>query len=119
MKTLFTMHNGSDLAVSGLGIALVLMFSQAVTAASPDKDTLDKKELRNLLVQDCGSCHGLTMRGGLGPALLPETLADKPDAVLVSTIMDGRPGTAMPPWRPLLSEDDANWMVQQLKQGLK
>jgi len=114
MKALFTMHNGSGLAGRGSGIALALIFSQAVTATA-----MDKKELRNLLVQDCGSCHGLTMRGGLGPALLPETLADKPDAVLVSTIMDGRPGTAMPPWRPLLSEDDANWMVQQLKQGLK
>ena len=60
-------------------------------------------ELRNLLIQDCGSCHGLTMRGGLGPALLPETLQGKPRDYLSNVILEGRPGTAMPGWSPLLS----------------
>jgi cytochrome c55X len=75
--------------------------------------------LRNMLVQDCGSCHGLTMRGGLGPALLPTDLTNKPAAYLEATILDGRPGTAMPPWRPFLSDREALWMAQQLKAGLR
>ena len=74
-------------------------------------------ELRNLLIQDCGSCHGLTMRGGLGPALLPETLQGKTPVYLTSVILDGRPGTAMPGWRPLLSVDEARWMADVLLQG--
>jgi len=74
--------------------------------------------LRNMLVQDCGSCHGLTMRGGLGPPLLPASLAGKPSAFLEATILDGRPGTPMPPWRPLLSEADSAWMVETLQRGL-
>ena len=81
--------------------------------------SMQEAELSNLLVQDCGSCHGLTMRGGLGPALLPETLAGKPDELLVATILEGRPGTAMPPWKELLDHDDAAWMVRRLKGGLK
>jgi cytochrome c55X len=75
--------------------------------------------LRNLLIQDCGSCHGLRMRGGLGPALLPADLTGKPAAYLEATILDGRPGTAMPPWRPFLSEGEALWIAQQLKAGLR
>ena len=75
-------------------------------------------ELHNLLVQDCGSCHGMTLKGGLGPALRPDPLRGKPDALLVNTILDGRPGTAMPPWRGLLSESDAEWLVEQLRRGI-
>jgi hypothetical protein len=30
-----------------------------------------QKELIHLVRQDCGSCHGMTLQGGLGPALLP------------------------------------------------
>lgn len=67
--------------------------------------------------QDCGSCHGLTLRGGLGPPLLPETLRDKPPVGLKYTILFGRPGTAMPPWQPFLSEAEADWIVTQLLRG--
>ena len=96
------------------------MLSLALTgpALSGEPDTLRQAELANLLVQDCGSCHGLQMRGGLGPALLPENLADRPEEMLVATIIHGRHGTAMPAWRALLSEDDARWMVRNLRTGL-
>ena len=32
--------------------------------------------LRHFLTQDCGSCHGLTLGGGLGPPLQREQVAD-------------------------------------------
>ncbi len=70
-----------------------------------------------LVRQDCGSCHGMTLRGGLGPALLPATLHDKPAEGLVATIYCGRPGTAMPPWKQFMSEAEAGWIVQQLMSG--
>lgn len=84
-------------------------------AAQPD--AARQAELRHLLQQDCGSCHGLTLRGGLGPPLRPEDLTGKPRTFLLHTIMEGRPGTAMPPWRPLLSESDAGWLVDRLLDG--
>jgi cytochrome c55X len=74
-------------------------------------------ELRHLLTQDCGSCHGLTLKGGLGPALTPPALAGKPPEFLQLTILHGRPGTAMPPWRGLLSEDDSRWLADRLLAG--
>jgi cytochrome c55X len=76
-----------------------------------------QKELIRMVRQDCGSCHGLTLRGGLGPALLPDTLRNRPPAGLKYTILLGRPGTAMPPWQPFMTEAEADWIVAQLLRG--
>lgn len=73
-------------------------------------------ELRNIVIQDCGSCHGLTLKGGLGKPLLPETLKTFPDAAVAEIILDGVSGTAMPPWRGLLTEAEALWIARTLKQ---
>jgi len=78
-----------------------------------------QQALIQFLKQDCGSCHGMTLQGGLGPALLPEALSAKPDDVLITTILKGRSGTAMPPWESFLSRDEAAWLVAQLRAGLK
>lgn len=67
--------------------------------------------------QDCGSCHGLQFKGGLGLPLTPEALRDKPVEGLVATILMGRPGTAMPPWSRFLNEAEAEWVVKQLMAG--
>jgi cytochrome c55X len=77
-----------------------------------------RAELLKMVRQDCGSCHGMTMKGGLGPALTPGALQSRPADSLTATILHGRPGTAMPPWRDFLSPDEAAWIVQQLQQGL-
>lgn len=76
------------------------------------------RELSYLVRQDCGSCHGMTLKGGLGAPLLPETLAGKNEDVLAAVILDGLPGTPMPPWRPLLTEAEAAWIARALKEGL-
>lgn len=75
------------------------------------------RELVHIVRQDCGSCHGLTLRGGLGPALTANALADKPAEGLAATIIGGRPGTAMPPFRGIVSEAEAEWIVDQLMRG--
>jgi cytochrome c55X len=86
-----------------------------VMAETPDAGR--QAQLLYLLKHDCGSCHGMTRKGGLGPALLPENLHDRPDELLVNTILDGRPGTPMPPWRGELSDADARWLVKALNRG--
>ncbi len=73
--------------------------------------------ITNLVKQDCGSCHGLTLQGGLGPALTVNALKDKPSAMLVDTILQGRMNTAMPPWKRFFSQDEAQWIVDSLKSG--
>ncbi|HEX2479159.1 MAG TPA: cytochrome c [Geminicoccaceae bacterium] len=70
------------------------------------------------LRQDCGSCHGMTLKGGLGPALLPDALAAHSEDDLAAVIVNGVPGTPMPPWDFEISGDEARWLARQLKQGL-
>lgn len=89
----------------------------ASASASAGDAALDSARLSNLVRQDCGSCHGLTLNGGLGKPLTSERLRDWSKDQLVSIILDGVPGTPMPPWRPLISEPDARWIVDRLKQG--
>jgi len=74
-------------------------------------------ELHHMVRHDCGSCHGLTLAGGLGPALSAQALVDKPVDYIEAMILRGRPGTAMPGWKGLLSDDEAHWIAQELKRG--
>ncbi len=77
-----------------------------------------QRELVHLLKQDCGSCHGLTLRGGLGPSLLPASLEAQEAEAIAQVILDGVRGTPMPPWRGELASDEALWLARQLKQGV-
>ena len=80
--------------------------------------TSRQQDLRNLLIQDCGSCHGLKMKGGLGPPLQPADLASMSIEAISTIILYGRPSTPMPAWNPLLSPADAKWLATQLLQGV-
>jgi cytochrome c55X len=101
--------------------ALVVALAAAIPARAGETPAAPaaarRAELVRLVRQDCGSCHGLTLKGGLGPALTPEALAGKPAEGLRATILSGRPGTPMPPWRPFLSEAEVEWLVEVLQQG--
>ena len=97
-----------------------LVFSLLCTgdlAAQADIAPLRQKELIHLLKHDCGSCHGLTLRGGLGPPLTSTALQDKPAVFLESVILHGVPKTAMPPWKDHLSPQEVRWLVDRLKKG--
>jgi len=71
-------------------------------------------QLERLVLQDCGSCHGLTRKGGLGSDLRADTLAHWNVDGLTGVILDGIPGTAMPPWRPIMTETEARWIANYL-----
>lgn len=96
----------------------VLLFLVLPVMSAAGVDDSRQAELRYLLRQDCGSCHGMTLKGGLGPALLPSTLHGKPDALLIDTVLYGRAGTAMPPWEPMLSAEEAAWLIELLRKGV-
>ena len=100
-------------------IRTFFIFSMLITqTATAELTAARQNELLYFLKHDCGSCHGMTLKGGLGPALLPATLSAKPKEYLVTTILEGRKNTAMPPWKTMLSQDDATWITEQLQQGL-
>lgn len=82
-----------------------------------EPDRQRRTALIRLVRQDCGSCHGMTLAGGLGPPLLPAMLRGKDRQNLKNTILFGRPGTPMPPWREFLTDDEAGWLVERLIKG--
>jgi cytochrome c55X len=93
-----------------------MLACMAATAfAAPD--AARQAELLYLLKHDCGSCHGMTRKGGLGPPLLPENLNQRPTLLMVNTVLEGRPGTPMPPWRGELTEQEAHWLVEAMRRG--
>ena len=104
---------------NGIVFAAVLWAAWIVPAGAADNPVEPRRgELVNMVRQDCGSCHGLTMKGGLGPALLPSSISGKDPEQLRFVILHGRRGTAMPPWSRFLSEPEAAWVVELLRTGL-
>ena len=97
--------------VLAVGIAV------AATSTLADEVAPDPARLSSLVRHDCGSCHGLTLKGGLGAPLTAERLAKWDRDQITHIILEGIPGTPMPPWRPLLSEGEARWIADALKQG--
>jgi len=106
-----------DLVLVGI-TCITLFFASYPAFAGGALTPARKAELVHLLKNDCGSCHGMTLKGSLGPSLLPEALSGKPSESLRSIILDGVPGTPMPPWRGLLTEDEAGWLVAILQHGI-
>ena len=96
--------------------ALAAQFTDAAAPTTPP--SLQRQQaLVRLVRQDCGSCHGMRLTGGLGPPLTRQALAERSLESLVATTLYGRPGTPMPGWKSLLSEGDAQWIAEQLRAG--
>lgn len=101
-------------ALPAVAVAAALAASVAASVATADVPTQRAAELEHMVLQDCGSCHGLTRKGGLGSPLTPEALSHAEPEALALIILDGVTDTAMPPWRPLLTEEEALWIADYL-----
>ena len=101
----------ADVGLIAAGCAAAAGLAMAATGAIPPQRAA---ELEHMVIQDCGSCHGLTMKGGLGKPITPADLEGRDPEGLAAIILDGVPGTAMPPWRPLITEDEALWIAAYL-----
>lgn len=102
------------------GLLALPLLSGAVSGALADEEALkeiEREKLKDFVQQDCGSCHGLTLEGGLGGPILPENLEHMDADVIQEVILGGLPGTAMPPWRGFLSETEAAFIAEGLKTG--
>jgi cytochrome c55X len=101
-------------------LAAVAFTAAAAQGAGPvelSPDSERQAALRRFVLQDCGSCHGMRLTGGLGPALTSQALSGRDSDSLAATILGGRRGSAMPPFAPLLSATEVDWIVRELQQG--
>ncbi len=65
-----------------------------------------------LYAQHCASCHGEQRLGGMGPALLPQSLERLQPTEAISVIRQGRPATQMAAFGALLKSDEIAQLVQ-------
>lgn len=102
-----------------LPVAMLIMLIQVLPAArAAEPDAARQSEILYRLQHDCGSCHGMTLKGGLGPPLLPAALAGKSEQALADVIVNGVPTTPMPPWGFEISPTEAMWLARRLKRGV-
>jgi len=90
------------------------------TAANPTPppqampSTIDGREIFS---NSCSACHGQNREGtsGFAPALTPDSLAALTDDQISDTIANGRPGTAMPPFKDMINPDKIDALLQFIK----
>lgn len=112
-----------DLDMSTLAALTVYVQSLHVTDAPTTFNAIVTPEgyAQALFVDHCSSCHGLT---GQGDGPVARSLAPRPanfrlkqgnPAYLSAVLRDGIPGTAMPPWKDVLTEQQRHSLVNYLR----
>ncbi|MCE8522042.1 c-type cytochrome [Ruegeria pomeroyi] len=66
----------------------------------------------------CASCHGAARLGGLGPALIPETLGRMRGPKVAAVIREGRTATQMPGFTDTLDETAIAALAEYVKEPL-
>jgi len=99
------------------GIPVFAVLLAGMAHAGSDLSAPDIARLSNMVRQDCGSCHGLTLKGGLGRPLTADRLSAMDHETVKDIILHGIAETPMPGWSGLLSEPEADWIAGALKTG--
>jgi mono/diheme cytochrome c family protein/DNA-binding beta-propeller fold protein YncE len=73
-------------------------------ASASTASALPIPDVPGLFAQHCASCHGTQRTGGMGPALLPESLERLRKAEAIKVITQGRPATQMQGFASTLNE---------------
>jgi cytochrome c55X len=105
----------APLLVGALGYIVMGTVALPTTIVRAEVSMARQTELIELLRHECGACHGLRLQGGLGPGLTAQRLAERSEQAWLAVILDGRAGTAMPPWRPFLTQDEVRWLIRYIK----
>jgi len=72
-------------------------------------------DVEKMFEKECQGCHGPNHEGGVGSDLRPKVTAKKNAYMLAETILNGRPGTAMPQFDDKMTKADADKMVDYIQ----
>lgn len=81
-------------------------------SAPPEESEV--KPVVKLYQDSCGGCHGTNRQGGTGPALIPQRIGTVGQEFLKEIIENGRPGTAMPPWKDILTAQQIDDLIEYI-----
>lgn len=102
-----------------LSVTTVSANEKSASESKPELTSEKQSALLHLIKQDCGSCHGMRLTGGLGPDLTSSRMRQLGEKNISTVIKYGRPGTAMPPWRAILNDDEIAFISEQLVRGVQ
>ena len=84
--------------------------------AAPDNAPSPLIVGERLYTTNCGGCHGYDLEGAGGPSLFADALLSRrTDDMLLFVIRNGRPGTRMPPWKAVLTDDKIGQIIGYLR----
>ncbi|MCB2044093.1 MAG: c-type cytochrome, partial [Rhodoferax sp.] len=87
-------------------VASVLLLAAPVLQAQAPADGA------TLYREHCAACHGAQRLGGMGPALLPESLSRLRKAEMLQVLNQGRPATQMPGFGDTLGKEQLAALAQ-------
>jgi polar amino acid transport system substrate-binding protein len=88
--------------------------AQASTPSAGAPLSAELRAARSTYLTQCSQCHGVDAKGTAAAANLHVFKGSEDDFLRV--VRDGRPGTAMTPWKGLISDDDIRAIARYLKQ---
>ena len=100
----------ADVGRAALVVGLLWMgvdtASAQTPAAAPAPSAASMTHPAALYTEHCAACHGAQRTGGMGPALLPESLSRLRPAESLQVITQGRVATQMPGFSDKLGKED-------------
>jgi ABC-type amino acid transport substrate-binding protein len=87
---------------------------QAPPAPPGSSPNAELRAARSTYLTQCSQCHGVDAKGTPAAANLQAFKGSEDDFVRV--VRNGRPGTAMTPWKGLITDDDIRAIARYLKQ---
>lgn len=88
--------------------------AQAPPAAPAAPPSAEFRVGRSTYLTQCSQCHGIDAKGTPAAANLQAFKGSEDDFVKV--VRNGRPGTAMTPWKGIVSDDDIRAIARYVKQ---
>jgi mono/diheme cytochrome c family protein/DNA-binding beta-propeller fold protein YncE len=85
-----------------------------IPAPAPTPVAAEARPVVRLFQDACSGCHGASRQGGTGPALIPQRLGSVGEEFLEAVIINGRPGTAMPPWKDVLKDEQVKDLIKYI-----
>lgn len=100
-------------------VALSALLACSTPVPAPPAALVGGSPVKEYVLGRCGGCHGSQLQGNVGPSLQTASLT-RPDADYISTILKGRPGTAMPSFEEVgVSPAEVKIIVDFLKGRIK
>jgi cytochrome c55X len=88
--------------------------AQAPPTAPTAPPSPELRVARSTYLTQCSQCHGVNAKGTAAAANLQAFKGSEDDFLKV--VRNGRPGTAMTPWKGIVSDDDIREIARYVKQ---